>query len=208
MPNNSGKAPRATAVRLSIYLRELESLKARGVDNVSSGQLGRSLGLTPAQVRKDLAYFGQFGSRGVGYGVERLIREIQKILGTDREWNVVILGVGNLGRALAGHPPLRARGFKVVGLFDSDPAKSGRKVARLSIRPVEELPRAVADLDVALGIIAVPAAEAQKAADLLVGAGVKGILNFSPATINVPDKVVIESVDVGMALEQVSFHMK
>jgi redox-sensing transcriptional repressor len=194
-------------VRLSIYLRKLESLKERGVVNVSSGQLARSLGLTPAQVRKDLAYFGQFGSRGVGYGVERLIREIHRILGTDREWNVVIVGVGNLGRALAGHPPLRARGFRVVGLFDNDPAKAGRKVGKLAIQPVEELPRAVADLDVALGIIAVPAADAQKAADLLIGAGVKGILNFSPTTISVPDSVVMESVDVGTSLEQVSFRM-
>jgi len=190
---------------MSFYLRHLKRLDGEGVETVSSAQLGEAIGASDAQVRKDLAYFGQFGQRGVGYNVPTLIRALRSILSLEREWRVALVGAGNMGRALCTYKVFRERGFRIVALFDSDPRKEGCTWARLKVRSMRELPRAVRDLHIDLGIIAVPLASAQTVADQLVAAGVKGILNFAPVRVNAPPGVQVCSVDLVVELQQLAF---
>ena len=194
--------------RICLYLRQLEAFRSRKLTTVSSKQLGDALGLSDAQVRKDLAYFGQFGHAGIGYRVEELIERCRHILGTDRTWNVILIGAGNLGRALSAYEGFDRRGFKLVAVFDSDPEKAGQSVPgaeSLVIRPLDELAKAMPDLDAKLGILAVPAAAAQQVADRLVDAGIKGILNFAPISLAAPDDVQVSNVDLAVQLEQLPF---
>ena len=191
--------------RLSLYLRQLESLERRGIRTVSSRQLGASLGFTDAQVRRDLTYFGQFGQPGIGYRVEALIQRLRQILGTDRSWDVLLVGVGNLGRALASYKGFEKKGFRLRAVFDADPAKVGRKCGPLVIRPMSELRQTVRELGIRLAILTVPADQAQAVADELAAAGIKGLLNFAPAAINVPPDMALEAVDLAVQLEQLSF---
>jgi redox-sensing transcriptional repressor len=191
--------------RLSLYLRQLARLLRQGNQTVSSSQLGRALGITDAQVRKDLAYFGQFGYPGIGYRVPELGEAIRHILGTDRAWPVALVGVGNLGRALLGYRGFREQGFQVAALFDSDPAKVGTICEGIRIEPLDALARVLADRAIRLAIIAVPADAAQGVADRLVAARIQGILNFAPATISLPEHVHLVGVDLTVQLEQLSF---
>lgn len=193
--------------RLSLYLRQLEALARKEVSTISSRQLGESLGLTDAQVRKDLAYFGQFGHPGIGYRVDDLIAQVKRILGTDKTWNVLLVGVGNIGRALSAYKGFAAKGFRVVAVFDKDSAKVGRKLGPLTIQPLEEIPQAVAQHGAKLAILAVPADAAQEVADQLIAAGVRGLLNFAPISLNVPSDVALNTVDVAVQLEQLSFQV-
>lgn len=197
--------PPAVVSRLSRYLRELQHLVAEGTQTTSSNQLGVRLGFTDAQVRKDLAHFGQFGHPGIGYRCDELIAEIRKILGTDRKWSVALMGVGNLGRALLGYRGFESQGFQVVAAFDADPRKAGTMVEGIEVFGIDRLPELVADLRIELGMIAAPAAQAQAAADQLVAAGVSGILNFAPVTLSLPERVSTVSVDLARELEQVTF---
>lgn len=201
------RIPRPTAKRLSLYLRELERLAEADQRKISSKQLGAALGLTDAQVRKDLAFFGQFGHAGIGYRVDRLITQLRKILGTDRQWNAAVVGAGNLGRAVMAYPRFRRKGFDVVAVFDNDPAIIGKKVADHTVRPMSDLRKLVKERDIKIGILAVPAQAAQQVADELIDAGVVGILNFAPLRIEVHDKVSITSVDFSIALEQLAFQV-
>jgi redox-sensing transcriptional repressor len=191
--------------RLSLYLRELQHLVLEGGQTTSSSQLGERLGFSDAQVRKDLAHFGNFGHPGIGYRCDELISEIRRILGTDRRWLVALVGVGNLGRALLGYRGFDSQGFSLAAAFDSDPAKVGATVEGLEIQAIERLQQVVSELCIDLGMVAVPAAHAQAAADMLVAAGVGGIVNFAPVTLALPDGVSQVGVDLARELEQVAF---
>lgn len=197
--------PAAVVNRLSMYLRELHHLLSDGSETTSSSQLGRRLGFTDAQVRKDLAHFGHFGHPGIGYRCAELVGAIKKILGTDREWRVALVGVGNLGRALLGYRGFHRQGFRLVAAFDTDPSMIGTDIEGVPIHPLDSLESIIAEHDVELGLVAVPAADAQTVADQLVAAGVGGILNFAPVTLNVPEGVSKVGVDLARELEQVTF---
>lgn len=197
--------PDPAVKRMSLYLRQLEGFLKKGQTTTSSKQLGESLGLTDAQVRKDLAYFGQFGHPGIGYRVDELIGQVRHILGTDKTWNVILVGAGNLGRALSAYKGFNAKGFRLVALFDNDLVKVGRKLGPFQIQPLSELQATVQKHSVRLAIMAVPADCAQEVADQLVAAGVRGLLNFAPVSITVPPNVALNSVDLAVQLEQLSF---
>jgi redox-sensing transcriptional repressor len=200
-----GPVPRAVVSRLSLYLRELQQLVRDGDATISSNQLGSRLGLTDAQIRKDLAYFGQFGYPGIGYRCEELIGAIRGILGTDHDWAVGIIGAGNLGSALIRHRGFSKQGFRIVAAFDTATEKVGKVIDGVLVRPMDQLAETVQREQIMLGILAVPAAEAQTVAGQLVAAGVAGILNFAPVTISVPVTVSKASVDLAIELEQLSF---
>ena len=176
-----------------------------GHATTSSSRLGRQLGFTDAQVRKDLAYFGHFGQPGVGYRCDELVSAIRGILGTDRDWKVALVGVGNLGQALLGYRGFASQGFHIVAAFDADETKTGRSVEGVAVYSLSELETTVASQGIELGLLAVPAPAAQLAADRLVAAGVAGILNFAPVTLNLPDSISIVGVDLATELEQLCF---
>jgi redox-sensing transcriptional repressor len=199
--------PNPAVRRLSLYLRQLEAFQRKDRRTISSKQLGESLGLTDAQVRKDLAYFGQFGHPGIGYRVEDLIAQVRKILGTDRIWNVLLIGAGNLGRALLAYKGFERKGFRLAAVFDADQSKVGKKHGPFQIQSLAELDETINRLNIRLGIMAVPADSAQEVADRLVGAGIRGILNFAPCSLSVPPDVGVSSVDLAVQLEQLSFQV-
>lgn len=200
-----GQVPKAVVSRLSLYLRELQHLVRDGYETTSSTQLGKRLGFTDAQVRKDLAYFGQFGYPGIGYRCTELIDAIRGILGTNRPWSLAIVGLGNLGRALIGYRGFQYQGFRIVAAFDVDPAKVGSSVDGVPVYHLDDIGHISRDHNIRLAIIAVPGPSAQKVADALVGAGIDGILNFAPVTISLPKHVQTVGVDLAIELEQLSF---
>ncbi len=197
--------PRAAAGRLSHYLRCLEELQRQGTTTTSSSQLGKALGVTAAQVRKDLGYFGQFGFPGLGYKTDQLIPEIRRILGTDKLWNVGLVGVGSLGTALLRYKGFSAHGFCIAAAFDSDPALSGTRVSGVPVHPPSAIESVFESEELELGILSVPSEAAQEVADRLVAAGVKGVFNFAPRRIILPKGVVYVSMDLSVELEQLSF---
>jgi len=199
------QVPKAVVSRLSLYLRELQHLVRDGHDTTSSTQLGKLLGFTDAQVRKDLAYFGQFGYPGIGYRCSELIDAIKGILGTKQPWPLAIVGLGNLGRALMGYRGFQQQGFQVVAALDTDPAKIGKRVEGIEIFDLDQIDRIARQHNIRLAIIAVPGPAAQKVADSLVAAGIEGILNFAPVTLNLPKHVQTIGVDLAIELEQLAF---
>ncbi len=205
--SRSESIPNPAVRRLSLYLRQLESFKRKDRRTISSKQLGESLNLTDAQVRKDLAYFGQFGHPGIGYRVDDLIGQVKRILGTDKTWNVLLVGAGNLGRALMAYHGFDAKGFRLAAVFDNDSSKSGKQEGEFRVQPLSELIPTIQKLNIRLGIMAVPADVAQEVADQLVAAGVRGLLNFAPVSIHVPQDVALNSVDLAVQLEQLSFQV-
>jgi redox-sensing transcriptional repressor len=196
---------RASVGRFSLYLRHLELLRAAGARTVSSSQLGEALGITDAQVRKDLAYLGNLGHPGVGYPTGEVIAALRRRLGVDREWKVVVAGVGNLARALLRYRGFRQQGFRIVALFDADPAKVGQTVDDLEVHPPERMGEVIRATGADLGILTVPAEAAQGVADALVAAGVRGVLNFAPIVLRLPHQVSLVSVDLTVQLEQLAF---
>ncbi len=196
-----------TIRRLSVYTRCLLQLEEDGVKTVSSQELAERFNLNSAQVRKDLAYFGEFGVRGIGYYVSGLKAELQKILGLDREWPVALVGFGNLGSALVHYKGFARQGFRIVVIFDDDPAKIHREVNGVPIVSTRELAREVRARSVQIGIVAVPAESAQPVVDQLVGAGIKAVLNFAPVRIRVPRDVRLKDVDLSIELETLSFYL-
>jgi redox-sensing transcriptional repressor len=197
--------PRVVVNRLSLYLRELQRLEAAGQETISSGQLGTLLGFSDAQVRKDLGFVGQFGYPGVGYRCDDLIRAMRDILGTNRSWSVAMVGAGNLGQALLGYRGFGRQNFTITAAFDADRVKVGKVVQGIRIQPLEELADTIQRKGIRLGMIVVPAERAQEAADLLVTAGVEGIVNFAPVTLTLPPHVEVVGVDLAIELEQLSF---
>src|SRR6266540_2829208 len=194
----------STVRRLSHYYRVLEEMQAEGKRMISSHRLAEREGITSAQVRKDLSYFGSFGRRGLGYNVEHLREEIRSILGLDRRWRVALVGAGHIGSALLAYRGFATQGFDVVAVYDRDPARIGQKVAGLPVQDVATLP-AAASLGLDIGVIATPLKAAQEVADALVAAGVRGILNFAPRKLFVPGHVALRTVDMTMEFESLSF---
>jgi len=203
---SSRRIPDATVARLPLYYRALLGLAEIEVDTVSSDELAMLAGVSAAKLRKDLSYLGSYGTRGVGYDVAFLLRQIGKELGLGRSWSVAIVGVGNLGSALANYRGFAQRGFEVAALFDADPAKVGQMVGGLEVRSVDDLEKVCSAQSIDIGIIATPAAAAQEIADRLVSAGVKSILNFAPVEVRVPSDVVIRKVDVAVELQIIAFY--
>lgn len=201
------KIPEATIVRLSVYSRFLEQVDQKGILTISSGEIAEGVGVSPAQVRKDLAYFGEFGTRGVGYNVKDLLRHTMKILGLSGKWNVVLVGAGNLGSALCSYRGFRERGFNIVGVFDNDLTKIGKKLLDMEVLGSEKIKQVVQENNVKIGILTVPAAVAQQAANQLIEAGVKAILNFAPRVIAVPDDVEVRGIDLSTRLEILTFYL-
>lgn len=199
--------PRATIQRLAVYVQVLETLVQEGELVISSDGLARACGVNPSQIRKDLAYFGEFGVRGVGYYVQDLLTAIKQSLGIDRTWNVALVGVGNLGRALLRHGIFRRRGFILVGAFDCDPFKIGEEIAGLEVVCSRRLKEKVLELDIEIGMITTPADRAQRAANYLVEAGIRGIVNFAAARISVPENVFVEYVDFMHHIFSVAFNI-
>lgn len=198
--------PEATVARLPGYLRCLTMYADQGIASVSSDELSSSAGVSPAKLRKDLSYLGSYGTRGVGYEVDRLAYEISLALGLTHDWPVAIVGMGNLGRALAAYSGFATRGFRVVALLDRDPAVVGTKVGARRVRPMTDLDAIVAEEGLAIGVIATPADSAQEVCDLLTGAGIRSILNFAPGALVVPDDVVVRKVDLSTELQILAFH--
>jgi redox-sensing transcriptional repressor len=199
--------PDPAVKRLSLYLRQLEAFKRKDRRTISSKQLGESLGLTDAQVRKDLAYFGQFGHPGIGYRVDDLIAQVRRILGTDKTWSVLLIGAGNLGRALMAYKGFQNKGFELVAVFDNDSAKVGKKMGAFTIQGLSDLQETIRAHNIRLAIMTVPAEVAQDVADQLVDAGIKGLLNFAPMSLQLPEHVAVNSVDLAVSLEQLSFQV-
>lgn len=201
------KIPETTITRLSSYLRVLDKLERMGFDNTASYQLAEELDINDSQVRKDLAYFGQFGKPGMGYETTRLKKEIQKILGLTRKWQVALVGVGNLGSALLAYQGFKKQGFYIIAAFDNDSKKIGRKKAGMIIENIARLKQIIRKEKIEIGIITVPAQAAQEVAELLTKAGIKAILNFAPARISVPKHVRLNNVDLSLRLENLSFFL-
>jgi redox-sensing transcriptional repressor len=202
------KIPKATITRLSLYYRQLELLEFDGYRLVSSEKLAWLCQVNPAQVRKDLGYFGEFGIRGVGYDVRELQMQIKKILTVNRDWNLGLVGVGKLGSAILQHQNLYIRGFKCVAAFDNDPEKIGRiSPAGIEIRAIDELDKAARDLDIEIGVITTPAAAAQSTADRFRSAHINAILNFSPARITVPECCLVENIDFTVTLDMLTYKL-
>ena len=208
MAGARARIPDATVARLPLYRRGLLDLVTRRVGTVSSEQLAELAGVNAAKVRKDLSYLGSYGTRGVGYDVQFLLFEIERKLGLTNESPVVIVGLGNLGQALANYGGFRDRGFPIVALVDADQAKVGQRIGALHVEFIDDLAAVVADRAVAVGIIATPAVAAQEVADRLVAAGVRSILNFAPAVISVPDGVPLRKVDLATELQILSFYQQ
>ena len=204
-PSGDKPAPKAVVGRVSLYLRQLEAFQKQGATTVSSSQLGASLAIHDAQVRKDLAFFGQFGYPGIGYRIEELGAALRHILGIDREWPLALVGLGNLGRALLRFRGFRDRGFRIVALFDNDPHKIGQAFDGMVVKPVDALAKAVAEQDITLAILSVPGDVAQLVVDQLVARGILGIFNFAPTPLTVPPHVSVVAVDLSVQLEHLAY---
>jgi len=201
------KIPEMTIRRLSVYTRCLQQHEEDGVKTVSSHELAERFNLNSAQVRKDLAYFGEFGVRGIGYYVAGLKAELQKILGLDREWAVALVGFGNLGSALLHYKGFARQGFRIAAIFDDDPAKIGREVGGVRVLASRELGREVKARGIQIAIVAVPPEAAQAVTDQLVDAGIKAILNFAPSRLRTPRDARLKHVDLSIELETLSFYL-
>lgn len=197
-----------TVRRLSGYYRILGDLRAAGEETVSSYGLARRAGATPAQVRKDLSLFGHFGKRGTGYSVSQLEIEIRAILGLNQVWRVGLVGAGNLAHALVAYREFAREGFEIVAVFDNDPAKIGQDWNGMRVRAIDDLVAVVVEARIEIGIITTPAAAAAEVADRLVQAGVRGILNFAPRKLFVPDHVNLRNVNLAIELESISYALK
>ncbi len=193
--------------RLPIYLRALDRMIQEEKGYTSSHELGERLGISSAQIRKDLSHFGEFGKQGTGYNVQFLYEQIRHILKVDREWLMALVGVGDLGHAIADYRGFKARGFRIVALFDADPVKVGERIGDLTILPMEQLSAEIRHLGIRIAMIAVPAAEAQAVADRLIEAGVTALLNYAPITLAVPVGVRVQYIDPAAHLQHMTYYL-
>ncbi len=198
--------PEATVARLPVYLRALTSLADSGTRTCSSEELATAAGVNSAKLRKDLSYLGSYGTRGVGYDVDYLRYQIAREIGLTQDWPVIIVGIGNLGHALANYSGFRSRGFRVVALLDAAPERHEESVAGLEVRPFDDLEAIIAEQSVAIGVIATPAAAAQDVADRMVACGITSILNFAPTVLAVPAGVDVRKVDLSIELQILAYH--
>lgn len=200
--------PEVVVQRLPLYVRSLGELRKERVSVVSSQELGKKLQITPAQIRKDLSYFGRFGKQGKGYNVAYLLEELRRILYLDREWRVVLVGVGRLGRAVVSYPGFAPEGFKVVAAFDESPDQVGQKVGNLTVRPVTEMEHIINSDGIKIAIVAVPASQAGGVINRLIDYGIKAILNYAPISVDVPKDVTIRNIDPVLALQSMTFYLR
>ncbi|MFP4977869.1 redox-sensing transcriptional repressor Rex [Paenibacillus sp. CN-4] len=203
----SDKISEAVVRRLPVYLRFLNELNKREIATVSSQELGQKLELNPAQIRKDLAYFGDFGRKGIGYDVSYLIEKIRHILKLDQQINVALVGAGNLGHALSNYNAYLKDTMKIVAIFDSYPPKIGQKINSLTVQPMEELADTIRSQGIRIGIITVPDSEAQAVADILVGSGIEAILNFAPVILKTPPEVRVHAADFTTDLQSLAYYL-
>lgn len=209
MKKNDGKQiPQRVVSRLAMYFRILTQLEASGIERISSRELGEMMGITPSQIRQDLSYFGEFGQQGYGYKVTFLHEEISRILGLKQQHSMILIGVGNLGRAIASYTNFRNRGFNLEAAFDVREEIVGKKLGELTIRPMSELASYLDEASIDIGILTVPASQAQDIADLLVEKGIKGIWNFAPIKLVVPESVIVEHVHISDSLYSLSFRLR
>ena len=200
------RIPEATVARLPLYLQALVTASDQGTETISSGGLARASGVNSAIVRKDLSHLGAFGTRGVGYRVDELVDEVSEVLGLSQDRAVVIVGIGNLGRALAAYDGFDRRGFRIVGLLDADAAKHGTTLEGRVVEPVDELEQIVRERSVTIAVLATPSEHAQEVADRLVAAGITGLLNFAPVHLDCPEHVSVRNVDLSTELQILSFY--
>ncbi len=200
--------PEVVIERLPVYSRALSAIAFQGREVVSSQELGAYLGVTPAQIRKDFSYFGRFGKQGRGYNIRRLVDELRLILGLDREWPMVLVGVGRLGRAILSYGGFAPEGFRVIEAFDADLRVIGKKVNGLAVRDIEMLEETLASEPVGIGIVAVPAGLAQEVTERLVRCGIRAILSYAPTALRVPEGVHVRYIDPVVALQSMTFYLK
>jgi redox-sensing transcriptional repressor len=201
-----GKIPEATIARLPIYLRALHTAAESSTTLISSEELALATGVNSAKVRKDLSFLGSYGTRGVGYDVDYLIYQVSASLGVTQEWRILIIGVGNLGHALAGYAGFGSRGFRICGLVDADPKRTGELIDDVAIEPIERLEDVIAATNPHIAVIAVPGEAAQRVATRVVAAGISSILNFAPTLLRVPEHVAVRKVDLSTELQILAFH--
>jgi redox-sensing transcriptional repressor len=194
--------------RLPIYLRALTQLVQQGHEITSSHELGQRLGISSAQIRKDLSHFGEFGKQGTGYQISHLQAQLKQILQVNREWSMIVVGAGDLGRAIAHYGGFLERGFRVVAIFDNDTSKIGTGSGDLKVRGVAEMPKFIREYDIKIAMVAVPAAHAQQVCDTLVEAGVRAILNYAPITLTVPDDVHVQYIDPVTHLQRMTYYLE
>ena len=203
-----GSIPDVVVLRLPLYVRALTQLHDSGIEVVSSHALGEKLQITPAQIRKDLSYFGRFGKQGRGYNVGYLLRELRTIMGLDQEWKAALVGLGRLGRAIISYPGFAREGFQVVAIFDASPNVVGTELDGIGVKDMGDLGPVIRDLGVHIGIVAVPEEHAQSVVELLVESGIKGILNYAPISPQVPEGVWVRNIDPVLSLQTLTFHLK
>jgi redox-sensing transcriptional repressor len=202
------KIPRPVARRLAVYYRLLKEYSKKGEETISSSEMGKRLDLKPSQIRKDLSYFGGFGKRGTGYNVIDLMKTIEKIIGIDRTWNVLIIGAGKIGRALVNYPGLLQDGFIIKGIVDNNEHKVGLMIdEKFPVEDIRNIRQIIEKRNIDIGVICVPVESAQKVANLLIYLGIKGIVNFAPRTLEVPEDVMIEDVHISLSFKSLSFKM-
>lgn len=206
-PQQRTDVPEVVVARLPQYVRVLNMLLSDGVQVANSQMLGEKLQVTPAQIRKDLSYFGRFGKQGRGYSVPHLLDELKQILGLNSHWNVVVIGVGRLGRAILSYPGFTPDGFHLVAALDNNPGLVGQNVDGLVVRPVEELNQVVKEYDISIAVVAVPGVHTQGVVDRLVECGVRAILNYAPTTPQVPPDVNIRNIDPVLSLQSMTFYL-
>ncbi len=202
-----GEVPEVVISRLPQYVRILSQLLESGESVTNSQQLGEQLQVTPAQIRKDLSYFGRFGKQGRGYVVRDLLRELKQILGLNSEWNVAVVGVGRLGNAILNYPGFNPDGFHLVAAFDNNLGNVGRQVGGVSVQPMGEMAETVAERNISIAIVAVPSAHTQTVIDQLVECGVRAILNYAPINAQVPDGIRVRSIDPVLALQSMTYYL-
>ena len=206
-PQQRTDVPEVVVARLPQYVRVLNMLLSDGVQVANSQMLGEKLQVTPAQIRKDLSYFGRFGKQGRGYSVPHLLDELKQILGLNSHWNVVVIGVGRLGRAILSYPGFTPDGFHLVAALDNNPSLVGQNVDGLLVRPVEELNQVVEEYGISIAVVAVPNVHTQGVIDRLVECGVRAILNYAPTTPQVPPDVNIRNIDPVLSLQSMTFYL-
>ncbi len=206
--NNHPKVPEVVVLRLPLYVRELTDMLQSDKNVVSSQQLGERLQMTPAQIRKDLSYFGKFGKQGRGYPISFLVNQLRSVLGLEKEWNCCIIGVGKLGKAVISYTGFNPEGFNIRAAFDDDISLIGQTVGGLYVQPITELEKTIRDKDISIGIVTVPAPNAQKVIDRMVASGLKSILNYAPVGLHIPPGVHIRHVDPLLSLQSMTYYLK
>lgn len=208
MSSVPGSIPDIVIGRLPIYLRALNHMIQEDKEFTSSHELAERLGISSAQIRKDLSHFGEFGKQGTGYNIDYLYDQIRRILKVDREWVVAVVGVGDLGHAIAHYRGFQARGFRIAALFDSDPSKIGEQIGGLTILPMEQMHDEIQRLRIKVAMVAVPADHAQAVANQLIQAGVRGLLNYAPITLSVPPGVRVQYIDPAVHLQRMTYYLE